>query len=222
MFYPYYAITEKCFTLLFYWHQSYRKSKCFILLSCYTITARYSTLLIGIKAIVNTSVSFVSHYCAITARYFTLLSYWHQSYCKSKCFILTTLLWKGTLLFFLIGIKATVKASVSSFLRCYTITARYSTLLIGIKATVNTSVSFVLHYYAIKARYFTLLSYWHQSYSKSKCFILNTLLCYYSKVLHSSYWHQSNCKHKCFILITLSRYYGKVLPSSFFLASKLL
>ena len=112
LFYPYYAITEKCFTLLFYWHQSYRKSKCFILLSCYTITARYSTLLIGIKATVNASVSFVLHYDAITARYFTLLSYWHQSYCKSKCFILTTLLWKGTLLFFLIGIKATVKASV--------------------------------------------------------------------------------------------------------------
>ena len=245
----YYGITARYFTLLFYWHQSYCKSKCFILttllrkgtllffligikatvkasvssfLRCYTITARYSTLLIGIKATVNTSVSFVLHYYAITARYFTLLSYWHQSYCKSKCFILTTLLRKGTLLFFLIGIKATVKASVSSFLRCYTITARYSTLLIGIKATVNTSVSFVLHYYAITARYFTLLSYWHQSYSKSKCFILNTLLCYYGKVLHSSYWHQSNCKHKCFILITLSRYYGKVLPSSFFLASKLL
>ena len=111
----YYGITARYFTLLFYWHQSYRKSKCFVLLSCYTITARYSTLLIGIKATVKTSVSFVSHYCAITARYFTLLSYWHQSYCKSKCCILTTLLWKGTLLFFLIGIKATVKASVSSF-----------------------------------------------------------------------------------------------------------
>ena len=163
MFYSYYAITERYCTLLSYWHQSYRKSKCFVLSSCYTITARYSTLLIGIKATVNTSVSFVLHYYAITARYFTLLSYWHQSYCKSKCFILTTLLWKGTLLFFLIGIKATVKASVSSFLRCYTITVRYSTLLIGIKATVNTSVSFVLHYYAITARYFTLLSYWHQS-----------------------------------------------------------
>ena len=111
----YCAITARYFTLLSYWHQSYCKSKCFILLSCYTITARYSTLLIGIKATVNTSVSFVSHYCAITARYFTLLSYWHQSYCKSKCCILTTLLWKGTLLFFFIGIKATVKASVSSF-----------------------------------------------------------------------------------------------------------
>ena len=41
---------------------------------------------------VNTSVSFVLHYYAITARYFTLLSYWHQSYSKSKCFILNTLL----------------------------------------------------------------------------------------------------------------------------------
>ena len=170
MFYSYYAITERYCTLLSYWHQSYHKSKCFILSSCYTIMARYSTLLIGIKATVDTSVSFVLHYCAITARYFTLLSYWHQSYCKSKCFILTTLLWKGTLLFFLIGIKATVKASVSSFLRSYTITVRYSTLLIGIKATVNTSVSFVLHYYAITARFFTLLSYWHQSYCKKQVF----------------------------------------------------
>ena len=85
------------------------------------------------------SPSFLLRYYGITARYFTLLFYWHQGYCKSKCFILTTLLQKGTLLFFLIGIKATVKASVSSFLRCYTITARYFTLLIGIKATVNTS-----------------------------------------------------------------------------------
>ena len=158
------------------------------------------------------------HY-AITARYFTHLSYWHQSYCKSKCFILIMLLRQGTLLFFLIGSKATVKASVLFLLRCYTITARYSTLLIGNKATVNASVSFVLHYDAITARYFTLLSYWHQSYCKSKCFIL-IRLCWYGKVLHSSYWHQSNCKCKCFILITLLRYYGKVLHFSFFLASK--
>ena len=241
-----YAITARYFTDLSYWHQSYCKSKCFILiillrqgtllyfligikatvkasvlflLRCYTITARYSTLLIGNKATVNASVSFVLHYDAITARYFTLLSYWHQSYCKSKCFILIMLLRQGTLLFFLIGIKATVKASVLFLLRCYTITARYSTLLIGNKATVNASVSFVLHYDAITARYFTLLSYWHQSYCKSKCFIL-IRLCWYGKVLHSSYWHQSNCKCKCFILITLLRYYGKVLHFSFFLASK--
>ena len=122
------------------------------------------------------------------------LSYWHQSYCKSKCFILITLLRQGTLLLFPIGIKATVKASVLFLLRCYTITARYSTLLISIKATVNTSVFFVLHYYAITARYFALVSYWHQSY----------------------------CKSKCFILIALLRYYGKILRSSFLLASKLL
>ena len=194
------------------------KASVLFLLRCYTITARYSTLLIGNKATVNASVSFVLHYDAITARYFTLLSYWHQSYCKSKCFILM-LLRQGTLLFFLIGIKATVKASVLFLLRCYTITARYSTLLIGNKATVNASVSFVLHYDAITARYFTLLSYWHQSYCKSKCFIL-IRLCWYGKVLHSSYWHQSNCKCKCFILITLLRYYSKVLHFSFFLASK--
>ena len=156
------------------------------------------------------------HY-AITARYFTHLSYWHQSYCKSKCFIFIMLLRQGTLLFFLIGIKATVKASVLFLLRCYTITARYSTLLIGNKATVNASVSFVLHYDAITARYFTLLSYWHQSYCKSKCFILIRLCCY-GKVLHSSYWHQSNCKCKCFILITLLRYYLQA-TSFFFLFS---
>ena len=135
-------------------------------------------------------------------------------------YYIITLLRQGTSPFFLIGIKATVKASVLFLLRCYAITARYSTLLIGIKATVNTSVSFVLHYYAITARYFTFLSYWHQSYCK--CFILITLLCYYGKVLYSSYWYQSNWKHKFFILITLSRYYGKVLHTSLLLASKLL
>ena len=43
------------------------------------------------------------------ARYFTLLSYWHQSYCKSMCFILITLLRQGTLLLFLISIKAIVR-----------------------------------------------------------------------------------------------------------------
>ena len=154
-----------------------------VLLRYYAITAR-SVL----------SPSFLLRYYGITAKYSTLLSYWYQNYCKSKCFILITLLRQGTLLVFLNGIKATVKASVS----------------------------FVLHYYAITARYFTLLSYWHQSYCKSKCFILITLLCYYGKVLHSSHWHQSNCKSKCFFRITLLSYYGKVLHSSFFLASKLL
>ena len=93
------------------------------LLRYYAITAR-SVL----------SSSFLLRYYGITASYFTLLSYWHQSYCKSKCFILITLLRQGTLLFFLTGIKATVKASVLFLLRCYTITTRYSTLLIGIKA----------------------------------------------------------------------------------------
>ena len=122
----------------------------------------------------------------ITASYFTFLSYWHQCYCKSKCFILITLLRQGTLLLFPIGIKATVKASVLFLLRCYTITSRYSTLRC-IKATVNTSVFFVLHYYAITARYFALVSYWHQSYCKSKCFILIALLRYYGKILHSSF-----------------------------------
>ena len=116
------------------------------------------------------SPSFLLRYYGITARYFTLLFYWHQSYCKSKCFVLTTLLRKGTLLFFLIGIKATVKASVSSFLRCYAIMARYSTLFIGIKATVNTSVSFLLRYHASTARFFTLLSSKHQSYCKKQVF----------------------------------------------------
>ena len=154
-----------------------------VLLRYYAITAR-SVL----------SSSFSLRYYGITASYFTFLSYWHQSYCKSKCFILITLLRQGTLLLFPIGIKATVKASVLFLLRCYTITARYSTLLISIKATVNTSVFFVLHYYAITARYFALVSYWHQSY----------------------------CKSKCFILIALLRYYGKILRSSFLLASKLL
>ena len=148
-----------------------------MLQSYYVITAR-SVL----------SSSFSLRYYGITASYFTFLSYWHQSYCKSKCLILITLLRQGTLLLFPIGIKATVKASVSFLLRCYTITARYSTLLISIKATVNTSVfsyyiitllrqgtsplfltgikttvkasvSFWLRCYAITARYFTLLSY---------------------------------------------------------------
>ena len=52
-----------------------------VLLRYYAITAR-SVL----------SSSFSLHYYGITASYFTLLSYWHQSYCKSKCFILITLL----------------------------------------------------------------------------------------------------------------------------------
>ena len=126
------------------------------------------------------------HY-AITARYFTRLSYWHQSYCKSKCFILIMLLRQGTLLFFLIGIKATVKASVLFLLRCYTITARYSTLLIGIKATVNASVSFVLHYDAITARYSTLLIGIKAIVNASVSFLLR---CYAitCKVLHSSFF----------------------------------
>ena len=158
--------------------------KCLIpKLLCVTALLRYY----AITARSVLSSSFLLRYYGITASYFTLLSYWHQSYCKSKCFILITLLRQGTLLFFLTGIKATVKASVLFLLRCYTITTRYSTLLIGIKATVNTSVFFVLHYYAITARYFTLLSYWHQSYCKSKCFILITLLRYYGKILHLSF-----------------------------------
>ena len=55
------------------------------------------------------SPSFLLDYYGITARYLTLLSYWHQSYCKSKCFILITLLRQGTLLLFLISIKAIVR-----------------------------------------------------------------------------------------------------------------
>ena len=62
-----------------------------------------------------------------------------------------TLLRQGTSPFFLIGIKATVKASVL-FLLGYAGTARYSTLLIGIKAIVNASVSFLLHCYAITCK----------------------------------------------------------------------
>ena len=103
-------------------------------------------------------VTVLLRYYAITARYFTHLSYWHQSYRKSKYFILIMLLRQGTSPFFLIGIKATVKASVLFLLR-YSITARYSTLLFGIKATVNASF-----------------------------FILITLLRYYGKVLHSSFF----------------------------------
>ena len=155
------------------------------------------TVLLRYCAITARSVlspSFLLRYYGIMARYFTLLTYWDQSYCKSKYFILITLLQQGTLLFFLIGIKATIKASGLFLLCCYSSRARYSTLLIGIKVTLNARVSLVLHYYAITARYFTLLSYWHQSYCKSKCFILITLLCYYGKVRYSSYWHQSNCK----------------------------
>ena len=89
-----------------------------VLLRYYAITAR-SVL----------SSSFLLRYYGITASYFTLLSYLHQSYRKSKCFILITLLRQGTLLFFPIGIKATVKASVLFLLRCYVITASYFTVL---------------------------------------------------------------------------------------------
>ena len=41
---------------------------------------------------VSTFFFFLITLYGITASYFTLLSYWHQSYCKSKCFILITLL----------------------------------------------------------------------------------------------------------------------------------
>ena len=64
-----------------------------VLWRSYVITVRY--FLLPYYAIMARSVlspSFLLHYYGITARYFTLLSYWHQSYCKSKCFILITLL----------------------------------------------------------------------------------------------------------------------------------
>ena len=80
------------------------------LLRCYGKVL--SPFLLRYYAIMARSVlspSFLLDYYGITARYFTLLSYWHQSYCKSKCFILITLLRQGTLLLFLISIKAIVR-----------------------------------------------------------------------------------------------------------------
>ena len=96
-------------------------SKCLIpKLLRVTVLWRYygkvlSPFLLRYYAIMARSVlspSFLLHYYGIifTARYFTLLSYWHQSYCKSKCFILITLLRQGSSLFFLLSIKATVKS----------------------------------------------------------------------------------------------------------------
>ena len=58
----YYGITARYFTLLFYWHQSYCKSMCFILI---TLLCYYGKVLHS--------------------------SYWYQSNWKHKCFILITL-----------------------------------------------------------------------------------------------------------------------------------
>ena len=58
-------------------------------------------------------VSFLLRCYAITARFFTLLSYWHQSYCKKQVFhsyYVVTLLRQGSSVFFLLSIKATVKS----------------------------------------------------------------------------------------------------------------
>ena len=79
-------------------------------------------------------VTVLLRYYAITVRYFLLSYYiitllWQgQSFLLLSYYIITELR-QGTSLFFLIGIKATVKASVLSLLRYYAITARFFTLL---------------------------------------------------------------------------------------------
>ena len=143
------------------------------------------------------SPSFLLHYYGITARYFTLLSYWHQSYCKSKCFILITLLRQGSSPFFLLSIKATVKSKcfiLITLLRYYG-KVLHSSFLLASKILYEASVSFLLRCYAI-------------TQGSSLFFLLSI---------------KATAKSKYFILITLLRYYGKALYyPSFLLASKLL